>query len=105
MVKLASLKEKFTLVISADYQMGKLVPSWGLSAQPGSTCYLQKLNHDVFSITNHGAKVSSVYLFDERIGPKNIDHIISYLTDFISKLPDWVRRVHILQQAQTKISL
>ena len=42
--KLAVLKHKFTLVISADYQMSKLVPYWGMSPQPGSTYYLQKLS-------------------------------------------------------------
>ena len=35
--KLSGLKGKFNLVISVDYQMSKLVPYWGLSAQPGST--------------------------------------------------------------------
>ena len=66
-----------------------------MSAQPGSTYYLQKLNHDVFGIVNHGSGSSTVYLFDERVGPKNTDHTTSYLTDFISKLPSWVRRIHL----------
>lgn len=35
--KLAMMKHKFSLVLSADYQMGKLVPYRGLSPQPGST--------------------------------------------------------------------
>lgn len=93
--KLTRLKKKFDLVICADYQMCKLVPYWGMSAQPGSTYYLQKLNHDVFGIVNHGSKASTVYLFDERVGPKNTDHTLSYLTDFILNLPDWVRRIHL----------
>ena len=75
--------------------MCKLVPYWGLSAQPGSTYYLQKLNHDVFGVINHSNNSSKVYLFDERIGLKNTDHTISYLSDFISTLPTWVRRVHL----------
>ena len=75
--------------------MAKLVPYWGMSAQPGSTYYLQKLNRDVFGIVNHGPCSSSVYLFDERAGPKNTDHTISYLTDYISKLPEWIQRVHL----------
>ena len=62
-VLLDSLKKSFKVVIAADYQMCKLVPYWGLSAQPGSTYYLQKLNHDVFGIVNHAQKVSTVYLF------------------------------------------
>jgi len=40
--KLVTMKHKFNLVLSADYQMGKLVPYWGQSPQPGSTYYLQK---------------------------------------------------------------
>jgi len=44
---LAQLKHCFNAVISADYQMSKLVPSWGLSPQPGSTYYLQKLSNDI----------------------------------------------------------
>ena len=35
--KLAVMKHKFNLVLAADYQMGKLVPYWGQSPQPGST--------------------------------------------------------------------
>ena len=93
--RLGTLKNKFSLVVCADYQMCKLVPYWGMSAQPGSTYYLQKLNHDIFGIVDHSCNSSTVYLFDERVGPKNTDHTISYLTDFISKLPDWVYRIHL----------
>ncbi len=74
---LAGLKNKFTTVIGADYQMTKLTPYWGSSAQPGAT---QKLTHDLFGIVNHATGLSTVYLFDERAGPKNTDHTISYLT-------------------------
>lgn len=80
--KLAVLKHKFNLVLSADYQMGKLIPNWGQSAQPGSTYYLQKLHHDILGIVNHASGSSAVYLFDERAGPKNTDHTISYLTHY-----------------------
>ena len=34
--KLAVLHNSFTLVITADYQMSKLVPNWGQTPQPGS---------------------------------------------------------------------
>ena len=71
----SSLKNKFNLVICADFQMCKLVPYWGISAQPGSTTYyLQKLNHDVFGIVNHASNSSTVYLFDERVWPKHSHH-------------------------------
>ena len=94
-IKLDGLKCKFNLVISVDYQMSKLIPYWGYSAQPGSTYYLQKLSHDIFGIVNHAWKSSTIYLFDERSGPKNTDHTISFLTDYLKKLPTWIRRVHI----------
>ena len=76
---LLGLKNRFNLVIRADYQMTKLVPYWFFSVQPGSTYYLQKLNHDVFGIVNHGSGTYTVYLFDERAGPKNTD---PYLRDY-----------------------
>ena len=45
---LQRLKHNFTAVLSADYQMQKLVPYWGRSPQPGATYYLQKLCHMMF---------------------------------------------------------
>ena len=75
--------------------MAKLVPYWGTIAKPGSTYYLQKLSHDVFSITDHSPGTSTVYLFDERIGAKNTDHTVSYLGDFLSKIAPRIRRVHL----------
>ena len=96
--ELARLKERFTLVISVDYQMSKLVPSWGYSPQPGSTYYLQKLSHDVFGIVNHAENKSTIYIFDERTGPKTTDHTVSYITDYLRgsiQVPSWVRKVHI----------
>ena len=92
---LATLKLRFNLVLCADYQQCKLVPYWGMSDQPGSTYYLQKVNHDLFGIVNHGDGSSAVYLFDETIGPKNTDHTLSFLTHYIRALPSWVKRVHI----------
>ena len=75
--------------------MGKLVPYWGESPQLGSTYYFQKLNHNVFGIVNHATNKAAVYLFDERISPKNTDHTVSYLTHYLAGLPDFVRRVHL----------
>ena len=95
MEKLAALKNKFNLVLCGDYQMCKLVPYWGLTAQPACTYYFQKLNHDLFGIVNHACNSSAVYLFDERVGHKNTDHTVSYLGDYISKLPPWIKRIHL----------
>ena len=78
------LRSRFTLVISTDYQMNKLTPHWGYSPQPGSTYYLQKLSHDLLGIVNHSDEASTaVYVFDERCGPKNTDHTVSYITDYV----------------------
>ena len=38
--KLENLHHNFTLVLSADYQMQKLVPYWEFSPQPGSTYHM-----------------------------------------------------------------
>jgi len=96
--KLEKLYHNFTVVLSADYQMQKLVPYWGQSPQPGSTYYLQKLSNDIFGIVNHCHGHSTIYIFDETVGPKNTDHTTSLLTQYIrntSRLPMWVRRIHI----------
>ena len=93
--ELEVFRNSFNLVIAADYQMSKLDPYWGQSPQPGSTYYLQKLSHDIFGIVNHATNKMTVYLFDERVGPKNTDHTVSYLTHFISQLPPWLRRIHL----------
>ena len=92
---LDGLKQRFDLVLSADFQMQKLVPYWGLTPQPGSTYYCQKLNHDIFGICNHGNGSAMVYLFDERVGPKSTDHTVSHLMDYLHRLPNWVRRIHL----------
>ena len=75
--------------------MSKLVPNWGQTPQPGSTYYLQKLSHDVFGIVNHATNKTTIYLFDERVGPKNTDHTVSYVTHLICQLPYWLRRIHL----------
>ena len=37
-----------------------------------------------------------LYVFDETVGPKNMDHTISYLVHHIMEsFPSWVRHTHI----------
>ena len=62
--RLVDMKNKFNLLLCADYHQCKLVPYWGMSPQPGSTYYLQKFNHDVFEIVNHGLNSSAIYLMN-----------------------------------------
>jgi len=38
--RLQALQESFTLVLSADYQMTKLIPFWGQTSQPAMTYYM-----------------------------------------------------------------
>ena len=52
----------FTLTLSVDYQMSKLVPYWGCSPQPGSTYYLQKLSHDLLGIIDQRRKSSGIFI-------------------------------------------
>lgn len=73
---MAVLKHRFNLALSADYQQRKLVPYWGMSDQSGFIYYLQKMNHDLFGVVNHGDSSNAVYRFDETVGPKNTDHPI-----------------------------
>lgn len=96
--ELANLRDAFTLLIDADYQMSKLIPHWGYSPQPASTYYMMKLSHEILGIVNHSTGLSTIYLFDERLSPKNTDHTLSYLTHFLlnkEEIPPWVKRVHI----------
>ena len=52
-MRLQALKDSFSLVLSSDYQMTKLIPFWGETAQPGITYYLRKVSHDLFGIVDH----------------------------------------------------
>lgn len=58
--KTQALKHCFTLLLSTDFQMQKLLPYWGRSPQPGSTYYLQKLSYDLLGIVDH--RCGSVHL-------------------------------------------
>ena len=95
---LETLRHSFTAVLSCDFQMQKLIPYWGLSSQPGSTYYFQKLSHDIFGIVDHRENQSMLYIFDETVGPKNTDHTISLLMDYVrnsTAFPSWIKRLHI----------
>ena len=96
--KLKQLRNTFTLLLSADYQMSKLLPYWGHSAQPSSTYYLQKVSYDIYGIVDHRDESGHLYIFNETVGPKNTDHSFAYLLHYLKssgKVPSWVRRVHV----------
>jgi hypothetical protein len=96
--QLQTLKESFVLVLSADYQMSKLIPFWGSSAQPGMTYYQRKVSHDLFGIVDHRDESNYVSVFDERVGPKNTDHTVSLLSYYLfhsTLVPEWVKCVCI----------
>lgn len=97
--ELASKKQAFTLVLSANYQQPQLIPYWGSSVQPGCTYYLQKVSHDVLGIVEHRDGQQHITLFDERIGPENTDHTISIIQGYIDKvaqLHPWIQKVLLL---------
>ena len=96
--QLQRLKESFVLVLSADYQMTKVIPFWGSSAQPGMTYYQHKVSHDLFGIVDHRDDSNYVSVFDERVGPKNTDHTVSLLSYYLfhsGLVPEWVKCVCI----------
>ena len=73
--------------------MQKLVRS---SQQPDATYDLQKLSHDIFGIVDHSDNHSTIYILDETLGPKNTDHTISLLMQYLrDRDRSWVSRVQI----------
>ena len=52
--------------------------------------------NDILEIIDHREGNRTVYIFDERSGPKNTDHTVSYLTHFMKNcFPMWLKRVHL----------
>ena len=47
-------------------------------------------------VVNHATNKVTVYLFHEKVGPKNMDRNVSHITYFISQLPQWLCRIHLL---------
>lgn len=96
--QLTVAQHTFTLVLSADYQQNKLIPYWGRSEQPGSTYYLQKVSYDIFGLVDHRNDSKSIIIFDETVGPKNTDHTISFLSQYVNGIKlefPWIDRVRI----------
>lgn len=83
--------------------MGKLVPTWGQSAQPGKTYYYQKLSHDIFGVVNSSLDQRYVFVKDELIGgDKNSDHVCSYLSYYVDHiLPDAIKRIKVYLDSAT----
>ena len=95
MQQLEEATNTFCLVLSADYQQSKLVPHWDATAQPGLSYYLQKVSHDILGIVDHRNEKATIYIFDERFGPKSTDHTISFLDSYITQIQiahPWMKR-------------
>jgi len=94
-VRLEGLTNNFSALLSADYMMGKNLPYWGESAQPGKTYYMMKLVCDVFGIVDHGLSQKFTYICDERAaGSKSTDHTITFIDYYVSVcIPSWVRKI------------
>ncbi len=103
--KAEELKKTITAVLSADYQMSKLLPSWGDSSQPGETYFLRKFMMEVmgitFSATYFGGveydMKSSIYIVDERqAGKKSSDQTIFFIDHYVQVvLRKWYRDVNL----------
>ena len=104
--ELERLQHCFTLTISADYQQSKLILSWGKTEQPRSTYYFQKVSHDIFGIGIVDRDDEGIiYVFDERIGPKNTEHTLSFLSTYwqqVSQQHPWIQRLAILFSSTTR---
>ena len=92
--KLVQLKQCYTAVISADYQMSKLVPYWGLSPQPGSTYYLPMTFWEL--LTTEKEMEQYTFLMRDWDQKTQIIATVSYLTHFMKNcFPMWLKRVHL----------
>ena len=64
--------------------MGKLLPQWGQSPQPGKTYYYQKLLHHIFGIINSSTTTKHAYIVDETIsGEKDSNLVCSFLFHYV----------------------
>jgi len=76
--------EEQEAVVACDFQMGKLVPHWGESAQPGKTYYSQKLMHHIFGVVNSSLDPDKIYVIDETAaGEKDSDLVCSFLHNYV----------------------
>lgn len=70
--------------IAFDFQMGKLVPHWGQTPQPGKTYYSPKVMNHIFGVVNSAFDENCVYLNDETAaGEKDATHVCSYLHHYL----------------------
>ncbi len=56
---------------------------------------MQKVSHEVFGIVDYRSDSKHVFIFDERITPKNTDHTISLLHGYIKQVQlayPWIKR-------------
>ncbi|MCP4337032.1 MAG: hypothetical protein GY679_04275 [Mycoplasma sp.] len=92
--KLRELTGQVTFTLSSDYRQSELIPHRGFSPQPGETCCLRKLSHNIFGIVSHTLAENTVYVSDERAGAENGDMTISLADHRIyQKLPSRVRHL------------
>ena len=86
----------FSLTNSTDYQNVQVGSKLGyVTTARHYVLFTKTYSHDIFGIVEHATGKSRVYIFDERLGPKNSDHTISYLHHYLSDIPSWIRRIPI----------
>ena len=89
------MEHKFNLVLSADYQMGKLVPYWGQSPQPGSTYYLQKFRPWHLPNSELCYRVICSVRIQRAGWTKNHRSHSSYMAHYLGTIPAWLHWIHL----------
>lgn len=91
----AAIRRFLPYVLSVDFQMGRLVPHFGPSPQPGAFYYRQALVCHTFGVVRHNVQGDLVYLSDEEAsGSKDANHVITYLQHVVDHwVPKEYRRV------------
>ena len=91
---------QFTLILSAVANKASKV---GKTTQPGSAYWLQNISRDTLGAlsrrnTEEDEDANVVTLFDETLGPENIDRTVSLLSAHLEKLAaeiPWLRHTYI----------
>lgn len=72
------------VIISCDLKMGKILPHWGQSAQPGKKYYYKKIMRHFFGIVDSSNSLKGVYVVDETVAvDKDSDHVCSVLFHYL----------------------
>ena len=80
------------LHLSIDAMQNKLYPTFTGYKEPSIYYFTKKITLHLLGVVDEGEKVGTTYVYDQRIGPTNSNHIISALYDMM-KIKIGKRRV------------